>query len=406
MPTSLFKHITKRKRPCKEPWQARVFGEYLGSFANEEQAAKVVAKKLGKPKASLLRTRGADRLKAPERTHKYIYWHKKEQAWQVQIKGEYVGVFWNHEDALKKVIKKTGLKAKSLLLCPDTVRRSLQGQRGAVLQDAVWFQELYAAYSDADKVSYPGDLCDMHDRAAQGSCILEHPNFIVMMMLAKFGPHRDALHNAFVNTPKPKNDPWAVKWTYKVIKAALVSLSKMDLEVMDPWIAGPGKKSTHHSGLVVYSNVSLKIIKAVDEDPNAMSHNKATNGSRCLVFGKERRRFMIQPYSAELEQILLKVRAFGQCLLKAEPPTSLEQWSQAMLDMTSAIKTAPGIPKSTCYRYKWIVRGFWDYRRQAVGIEPGITFSKHATVLSGNKNIIHIIYSMIITRIIIQLPNP
>ncbi|MFM7989766.1 MAG: hypothetical protein ACKPKO_61680, partial [Candidatus Fonsibacter sp.] len=49
------------------------------------------------------------------------------------------------------------------------------------------------SYSGTEGLAYLGYLQDMHHRARNGSEILNHPNFIVPMLLAKFKPHRDAL---------------------------------------------------------------------------------------------------------------------------------------------------------------------------------------------------------------------
>ena len=210
MPQSKYKHVTRRARQDK-PWQASVLGEYLGTFADEEQAAEVVAKKLRRPKATLLRKTAvgaSSRVpkRIPKRAHRYIYWHHRAQAWQVKIGTAFLGVFRDHEDALQTVIEHKGLLREELRLCPNAVRRSLQGQRNAAMLHVSWFQSLYTAYS-IPEAAYPGDLCDMDLRATQGSSILAHPNPIVPMMLAKFGPHREALNDAFLHTPKPKHDP-------------------------------------------------------------------------------------------------------------------------------------------------------------------------------------------------------
>ena len=168
------------------------------------------------------------------------------------------GNFAEHDEALAMATKLTGLTIEDLRLCPDHVRRSLQGQHHAVSQHLSWFQHLYQAFTDLEEVAYPGDMADMDRRASQGSLILAHPNFIIPMMLAKFGPHRDALNDAFLKVRKPDNDPSELRWTYLVIVAALVTLSSIDSSIMDQWFAGPGRMTTHHSGLVVYSNRSLK----------------------------------------------------------------------------------------------------------------------------------------------------
>ena len=111
----------------------------------------------------------------------------------------------------------------------------------------------------------------MHHRASQGSLILAHPNFIIPMMLAKVWPHRDALAYAFQKVPKPDNDPSELQWTYLVIVEALVSLSRTDISIMEPWFAGPGRGTTHHSGQVVYSHTVLQILTQCDGE---MPRNK------------------------------------------------------------------------------------------------------------------------------------
>ena len=80
-------------------------------------------------------------------------------------------------------------------------------------------------------------------------------------------------------------------------------------------------------------------------------------------------------------ETLAKVRTFGLALLKVKPPNSLAEWIQAMPEMTSAVHKAPGIPSAKCYRYKWVVRGFWDFARKQAGAAPGITWQRHHTVL-------------------------
>ena len=71
---------------------------------------------------------------------------------------------------------------------------------------------------------------------------------------------------------------------------------------------------------------------------------------------------------------LAKVRTLGLALLKVKAHNSLAEWMQAMAEMATAVPKAPGIPSTQCYRYKWVVRGFWDFTRQQAGAAPGITW--------------------------------
>ena len=98
------------------------------------------------------------------------------------------------------------------------------------------------------------------------------------------------------------------------------------------------------------------------------------------MIGKKARAFRIQPYTPELWETLAKVRTLGLALLKVKPPNSLAEWIQAMSEMTTAVHKAPGIPSAKCYRYKWVVRGFWGFARKQAGAAPGITWQRHHTV--------------------------
>ena len=54
-------------------------------------------------------------------------------------------------------------------------------------------RHLYRAYPRIYGPTYPGDLNNMLYKAHDGSEILAHPNVIVHLLLAKFGPHWDVL---------------------------------------------------------------------------------------------------------------------------------------------------------------------------------------------------------------------
>ena len=106
------------------------------------------------------------------------------------------------------------------------------------------------------------------------------------------------------------------------------------------------------------------------------------------MIGKKARAFRIQPYTPELGETLAKVRTFGLALLKVKPPNSLAEWIQAMSGMTTAVRKAPGIPSAKCYRFKWVVRGFWDFTRKQAGAARGITWQGHHTVLMETPEVV------------------
>ena len=151
----------------------------------------------------------------------------------------------------------------------------------------------------------------MHIRAHSGSEILARPNFLVPMCLVKSGPHRDALQDAFVHSCQSSLEENEVieKWTYNVLVDALIRISSIPDAEMKPWIAGPGRQTMFHSGLVVYAHSSSKILSACDEQPKGLKHNIHTTTP--LVFGKQQRTYVIMPYSTTIQQTLMKIRSFG-----------------------------------------------------------------------------------------------
>ena len=44
----------------------------------------------------------------------------------------------------------------------------------------------------------------------------------------------------------------------------------------------------------------------------------------------------------------------------------------------------PGSPNSGCYRYKWVIRGFWDFQVRQQGIPRGISYSNMSNASAGN----------------------
>ena len=107
MPVSEYKHVYKRGQGDR-PWWAYVHGEYLGAYAQKDQAAQAVAYRLGETKKSSLRVR------PPKRTHRYVYWHHARAAWQVKIGDEFLGILATHNLALARIFEKTGLTPDEL----------------------------------------------------------------------------------------------------------------------------------------------------------------------------------------------------------------------------------------------------------------------------------------------------
>ena len=106
-----------------ESWaSANIEGEYLGCFENEKEAAEVVAKKPGQPKASLLRpaSKAPKGSRAPAASkYKHVVFHKGCKPWRAEIMSEFgkkfLGCFQDEEEAAEAVAKKLGQLKASLL---------------------------------------------------------------------------------------------------------------------------------------------------------------------------------------------------------------------------------------------------------------------------------------------------
>lgn len=393
---SCYKHISKRDRADK-PWQAIVRGEYLGCFGDELAAAKAVAKHLGlKSHRALLRVgpKKAAPVHVPKRQHRYVYWHASNQAWSTQVGGDYIGTYEKYDDAVRAAVKASGLGESDLRIDPKAASKSLQGKRHHVAKHAAWFSYLCQAYqlTSGAGMAYPGDLEDMHRRASgKHAAIFQYPSLIVPMILAKFGPHRDCLQHAFAASKQPKNKDeasWA-RWTYDVLVASLHLLTKVSDEDMQPWIDGPGKQSTHHSGLAVYAHASLSILIACDgsvkRKASSVLSGPRSKRTEVLALNKDKRYFQVAAYSPLIEQKLIQVMKFGEALLEIHSPKCLKSWCQGMQDMHKKVRKAPGIPNATSYRYKWVVRGFWDFQLRRAGFPLGLPYEPDATVHGTNK---------------------
>ena len=59
--------------------------------------------------------------------------------------------------------------------------------------------------------------------------------------------------------PSLEDNTVIAEWTYNVLVDALIRIIIIPDEDMKPWIAGPGRETMLHSGLVVYSHSFLNI---------------------------------------------------------------------------------------------------------------------------------------------------
>ena len=66
----------------------------------------------------------------------------------------------------------------------------------------------------------------------------------------------------------------------------------------------------------------------------------------------------------------MKVGSFGEAFLNAVNAEEVKEFTRH--------------PNSRCYRYKWVIRGFWDFQLRQQGIPPGISYSNMSNASDGN----------------------
>ena len=373
---SSYKHVAFRHGRVGKPWQAVVWKQghahYYGCHTTELGAAKVVAKKLGLPGPQSLAKHTQQKAQPnpkpnPQRSHRYVYWHVGNQRWVAQVGQSYYGEYQDYNQAVKCIVQKSGLSEAQLRLDPEETRANVQGQRGMVAKHADWFAHMWQCYRlSPNKVANPGDLRDMHGRThGPAAALLRIPHLIVIMLLAKYGPHRDALQEARVHIgapPEPHNDAKASRWAYDVVVEALRRIAKVPHARMQPWWDGPGKHTSHHSGLVVIAHRTLGILTPMDQPKPKKSTPRGkkptpkgkkptpkckptpkvkklskSHGQRAsigtLVLNKGQRTFTINPYNPTVGTKLNKLRLFGEALLKLPVAKTVTEWAQRVESM-------------------------------------------------------------------------
>ena len=245
----------------------------------------------------------------PVRGHRFIYWHVGHAKWMVQKGKQYVGSTGDYEEAVAMASKACQLDPNAFEVEPKVAKATMQGQRGAVQVAAEWFQLLWMGYQHGPKgfPCLPSDVTDLHQRThGPKADILKDAGMILPMLVAKYGPHRDALNKAFQKQQQSKFKSDLELADYTVLCQAVQEISKVCDSKMKPWFQGPGFQTSHHSGLGAFMHTSLKIISP--KRPRAKSDRPTVR------LGRKRRCYVIRALDD-------KIRA---SLQQAPPDTLLD----------------------------------------------------------------------------------
>ena len=254
--------------PHKGGWQAQVTGKYLGWFPNQKQAVAKVASVLKMPMAKLRKRKHTAQTNKliPLRTHKYIYWLKKPQVWQLKLPGHMSKHFPTQAQAVEAAsaaLKIPPISFKLRVSCPVN-----SGRKPARAYLARVFRITYGAYATGPKQAkqpfpcMPADAVYTYRKNLRGPGAkpFNDAGAVFPTLMAKNGPDKEAMLRGYEKHKTSSED--LEKLDYDRISYALQWMSKHhDPKEQRLWNQGPNKGTAHKMGLAMFALKSLKLIK-------------------------------------------------------------------------------------------------------------------------------------------------
>jgi len=372
-----------------------------GHASTQAEAAKMAAKAYGVPVAQLLLRKPQRRqLRPPQRQYRYVTYHARSKTWVAQTKKlGTIGSSTCQDTAAKlvanalevpldtlRLAKRTALRplikrpsassatstaprplkrpssssaTSTALRPPSTALRlakntapkptSSSSSREAAVKD--YFKVMWAVYrgeakgaSVAAQAKLPGDL----EHLLRGDQFVEvkqcHPELLMPYLLAKYGPHRDALAGAAKVMAGQRAHTEPAEWLRVVLEKSLQLLDGVALG--EEWTLNVGRGTSHHSGLVSFANRALGMLKACSVHTKGALH--LGNAGRCFR--------LVRTESATLKR-LAAVATFGHAMAKAKAPRTVEEWASEVAALQAAAKDVPGLSGGPAsYRALWIIR--------------------------------------------------
>jgi hypothetical protein len=151
---------------------------------------------------------------------------------------------------------------------------------------------------------------------------------LVPLLLAKYGPHRDALLKVMQTKPK---GPGVADGLYFQLVATVKLLSGKRLDAC--WTQNVGRKNCHHSGLVMFLWKGLALLQPVGKN-------------RCKDFvqlGLSQRKFIVRKLDPTMKSKLESLDRFGRDLQNSCTPRTTEDWS-----IEVSKKIAGGAKRTPC----------------------------------------------------------
>ena len=328
-----------------------------GAWIDQEAAARVAAKAFGVNLADLRLPDKSLRSRPGARRYRYVVYCSWASKWRILRKGfAHRPCYDTEEEAAKSASRLFEIPLVDLRL-PKRIR-VLGTESVDALRDR--FRDLMQVYSTSnhDRPVLPGDPKDLlHRNSASALSLLRaSPGLVVPLLWCKYGPHRDALLEV-AKTHGPKRASEEV--LYAIMSQTFRNLSGWVLE--QAWRQNVGRKNAHHSGLVRFAHVGLRLLVPV-----------ATGRSADVVrLGMNQRTFRIARLTKPMAAKLRTLINVGKAMLRTPGPTTVNQWAAAVAKLQDVLQGPPkaaGFGSCTSYRALWVIRVWliWMMRRAGV----------------------------------------
>ena len=206
---SKWKHVTYHKLWGR--WAGQHAGKTICSCDTPEEAAKLVAKYLGRTMESLRKVRAVKPAKHKASKFRHVHFHARRGKWYAQTPGEFLGTFDSELAAANAVVEAGHAEDTD-----DLRLKKCKERRGTPLANAPveseparktsvltreTFQAMWNIYSERSGPAIPGDLEDLlgNDRM---SFTGKAKHFGAVYCLLKYGPARQAFADTWDAMPK------------------------------------------------------------------------------------------------------------------------------------------------------------------------------------------------------------
>ena len=218
-----------------------------GQHANQHKAAKMAAAAWKLP-VSKLRLSPAQPRRPPVRLHRHVHYHSKSKTWVVQLSGHSVGSSTCQHAAARIASKALKVPLSKLRLPKATHSRPM------LLTHKLRFQLMWAIYREKAsagktvKARMPGDLEHLFHSSQAAHMMHRYPELLMPYILAKYGPHREALAASAAQLAGQRSQMQPSEWLHSVLRSTLLRLSGTVLS--EAWVLIVGCGTAFHSGLV------------------------------------------------------------------------------------------------------------------------------------------------------------